>query len=387
MTTDQLTHTQILLEEPFRVLFPIGVLASLLGVTPWLSFALGWTQPPSSYSHGMLQILCFEASFAIGFLMTALPRFLETTPTKLWELLLSTGLALALTVALATDHLNAGQWIFLALMLHMLLFGIRRMRTRGDDPPPFFAFLPIGLGAGILGSVFVLHPASTLPRLGENLIQQGILLSLVLAVGSHLAPRLLYGQREFAETTTAAAHRRTLVLFLLGLVLLASFYIEAAGAQRIGLILRAAIVTGYLVIVLRIYRVPTSNLMHLHLLRLSFIMLALGLWVAAMQTGQQQVAALHLSFVGGMGLMTFIIASRVVIGHSGFEDLWQNHRAGLVVPLSLIALTTPVRLAADAFPEHYVTWVGASSGLWILGVTLWGIVFVPKMSPRHVAPD
>jgi hypothetical protein len=44
-------------------------------------------------------------------------------------------------------------------------------------------------------------------------------------------------------------------------------------------------------------------------------------------------------------------------------------------------------LAADAFPDNYAEWLGASGGLWVLGVAIWGLVFLPKMLPHHVAPD
>ena len=151
-TVEPAPANDLFLEEPFRVLFPVGVFATLVGVIPWLSFALGWTQPPASYTHGMLQIQAFEAAFFTGFLMTSLPRFLETTPTRWWELLLSLSLCLALTVALGTNNWRIGQWLFLSLMTHLLVFLVRRLRTRGDDPPPFFAFVPIGLIAGWLGS-------------------------------------------------------------------------------------------------------------------------------------------------------------------------------------------------------------------------------------------
>ncbi|MED5415845.1 MAG: NnrS family protein [Candidatus Latescibacterota bacterium] len=77
------------------------------------------------------------------------------------------------------------------------------------------------------------------------------------------------------------------------------------------------------------------------------------------EAGLRQLGALHLSFVGGFVLMTFIIASRVVIGHAGFEPLWQGHRPSLMIPLALIALSTPVRLATDAFPDNYAEWRGA----------------------------
>lgn len=386
-TPDPTPGSDILLVEPFRVLFPVGVLATLVGVVPWLSFALGWAQPPAGYTHGMLQIQAFEAAFAAGFLMTALPRFLETTQTRWWELLTSLSLCLGLTVALGTSNWRVGQWLFLALMTHLLIFVGRRLVTRGDDPPPFLAFVPIGLLAGFLGALTILWPVPGLTRLGERLVQQGVLIPLILAIGSHLGPRLLYGPRPFPETTTPAAHRRFALLLGLGIMLLASFLVEAAVNPRLGMILRALIVSGYLLIVLRVYRPPTQNLFHLHLLRLSFFLLPLGLWIGAFGTATQQLSALHLTFVGGLGLMTFIIASRVVIGHAGFEDLWDNHRVPLALPLGLIAIATPVRLAADAFPAHYAQWLGASAAAWLLGVALWGIWFIPKMSPRHVAPD
>jgi|TARA_B100001964_G_scaffold172430_1_gene189852 hypothetical protein len=44
-------------------------------------------------------------------------------------------------------------------------------------------------------------------------------------------------------------------------------------------------------------------------------------------------------------------------------------------------------LAADAFPNNYAEWLGASGELWVLGVAIWGLVFLPKMLPHHVAPD
>ncbi len=188
MTEEPASKGDILLEEPFRVLFPVGAVGTLLGIVPWMSFALRWSEPPSSYSHGMLKIQCFEASFATGFLMTALPRFLETTPTRSWELFVSLCLALAVGFSLAVDSFHVGQWFYLALMGHVALFGLRRLRTRGDDPPPFFAFIPAGLIAALLGVATILSPIDGFTRLGENLVQQGVLLCFVLAIGSHLGP-------------------------------------------------------------------------------------------------------------------------------------------------------------------------------------------------------
>jgi len=131
----------ILLDEPFRVLFPLGFVAGVAGVVPWLVHAVGWAEQPAGLVHGLLQMQAFELCIAGGFLMTAVPRFLETEGTRRWELAISAVLALVLLGTLVTGVWRDGQWAALALGLHLSIFCLRRLRTRGDDPPPFFAFM------------------------------------------------------------------------------------------------------------------------------------------------------------------------------------------------------------------------------------------------------
>jgi uncharacterized protein involved in response to NO len=377
---------ELLLEEPFRLFFPIGVVAALAGVAPWvLSFA-GVQIGMAGYGHGMVQVLGFEMAFAVGFLMTAMPRFLEVPGTRMGELVLGLALCAGTVSALSLQYTVIGQGLFLALSMHLLVFVLRRLRGRGDDPPPYFAFLPIGLLSAILGTALILWPIEVLPRLGVILVEQGVMLSFILAVGSHLGPRLIYGHRGFPETTTPAAHKRLRRLFGVGLLLLFSFPLEAAGFARAGVLLRAVIVTWYLFGVLKMYRTPTQALVHVHLFRLSFLSVAAGLWLAALVPYPNN-ASMHLMFVGGFGLMTFVVATRVTVGHGGFEELWDSNRMATVAPLMLIALSVPTRLAADALPYFYVELLAAAGILWLAGVALWGLVFVPKLAPWHVAPD
>ncbi|MEE3264618.1 MAG: NnrS family protein [Candidatus Latescibacterota bacterium] len=129
-------------KSPFGCCFLWASLERCSASSPWVSF-LGWSEPPSSYNHGMLKIQCFEASFATGFLMTALPRFLETTPTRWWQLFVSLCLALAVGVSLTVDSFRVGQWFYLALMGHVALFGLRRLRTRTIHHPSSPSFPPV----------------------------------------------------------------------------------------------------------------------------------------------------------------------------------------------------------------------------------------------------
>jgi len=368
------------------VFFPLGIVACLPGVWPWVAFRMGWTDSFSGIGHGLLQIQGFEMAFAVGFLMTVLPRFLETRPTRLWELVIGWLLCTAGVVALAAGSLRLGEGLFLALAVHMSIFGLRRLHGRGDDPPPFFAFLPIGFISAISGAALILWPIPGYPRLGENLVEQGMLLAFVLGIGSHLGPRLLYGNRTDPETTTPAAHRRLLVLAGVGLLLLASFPLEVGVHGTVGRVLRAAIVSGYLFGVLRVYQSPIRPLIQPHLLRLSLWSLCAGLWLAVLLPGYS-LAALHLTFISGFGLMTIVIGTRVVTGHCDAEALWDDNRLIAAAPAGLILLSLPVRLAANVAPQFYFECLAAAGALWLAGVVLWGVLFIPRLGPAHITPD
>jgi uncharacterized protein involved in response to NO len=60
--------------EPFRLFFPLGVLLGWLGVGHWLLYAVGATATYSCLAHGLAQVEGFLPAFALGFLLTALPR-------------------------------------------------------------------------------------------------------------------------------------------------------------------------------------------------------------------------------------------------------------------------------------------------------------------------
>jgi len=57
---------------PYRVLFPIGAALALIGVAPWALYALGLAPWPGPL-HRALMIRCFEQSFVLGFMLTAMP--------------------------------------------------------------------------------------------------------------------------------------------------------------------------------------------------------------------------------------------------------------------------------------------------------------------------
>ena len=87
--------------EPFRVLFPLGILCGILGVGHWLLYALHWASASSSFFHAGVQTWAYLYGFIAGFLMTALPRFASAECATSRELGLALGLLAVQVMALS----------------------------------------------------------------------------------------------------------------------------------------------------------------------------------------------------------------------------------------------------------------------------------------------
>ena len=72
--------------EPYRLLFPLGIVLSWTGVLPWLLFAIGVTDEYRSIFHSMAQVQGFLACFAVGFLFTMIPRRTGTAAPSPWQM-------------------------------------------------------------------------------------------------------------------------------------------------------------------------------------------------------------------------------------------------------------------------------------------------------------
>ena len=376
----------MLCEEPFRLFFPLGILLSALGVSHWILHVLGYTSAYPGPYHGLVQMQGFETAFATGFLMTAYPRFIESAGTHPWELLLALGLCIGGVVAVAFDAWHPAQVLFLALTLHLWIYALRRLPTRGDNPPPVFVFLAFGLASATVGGFLIAHPQPRFPGLGEALVFEGMLLGFVLAAGSHLAPRLLYQDRREAPTTGPEARRQALIYGLVALALYTTFPVGAALSAPLGYSLRGGITLAYLIWALRLYRLPATSTLHALLLWLAFWCIPIG-FIACALVPTHGSALRHITYTGGYGLMTFVIATRVVVAHCGFEYLWDRTTPQIGVALAAVTLGAVLRVLSTVTGGLYWTAIAVAAGLWLGGSLWWAVVFVPKQTPRHVADD
>lgn len=113
---------------------------------------------------------------------------------------------------------------------------------------------------------------------------------------------------------------------------------------------------------------------------LAFVMVNLGFLLRALMavTAVPALLPVHAYAVGGIGIVTLSMMTRVTLGHTGRNV----HRAPPVVIVLLIGMlgaTTFRVLAPLTDPSIYHLWVGASGVLWSICFALFTVVFSPML--------
>jgi uncharacterized protein involved in response to NO len=370
--------------EPFRFFFPVGVLLAWVGIGHWLLYSLGVTQTYSCQLHGLVQMQGFMMAFAIGFLLTAIPRRTQTSPPSRGEMgLLATALGTTTAAAVAERWIVA-ETAYLALFVLLLRFALRRLRAAegARRPPAAFVLIPFAILHGVVGGVLVL--AATLPgvpgslmALGRLLVEQGVFLCLVVGVGALVLP-LMAGAPPPADLgATPAERRKAIVYAAAGVAIAASLVLEYAGWERLGPLLRAAVVTIGLGLGGGAWRRPGRPGVHRRLVWLAVWLVPTGLVVSAVWPSYR-VPALHILFIGGFSLMAFGVATHVALSHLGLDALATGRPRAVVVLGACFLLALAARLAAD-MSNTYFDHLGWAAAVWIAGSAIWLAFLGPRL--------
>lgn len=353
--------------EPFRVFFPLGIIAAVLGVLLWPAFYAGWIGFYPVFAHPRMMIEGFLACFVIGFLGTAGPRILSAPRLKPPELILMFTGMVACMVFQSRGDWQTGDSIFLGVMV-LLLCGLltRALFLRKDLPPPPLLLAVLGLLSAIVGIVLIklsakIDAGAGTMRFANLLLYQGFLLLPVMGIGTFFFPRLLGVDAKKAPP----GKRRWIFTGAFGLAILSTFAVESWVSAQTGLSLRAVLCCAFLLREVhwlkKAERIPGSLSMAM---KTALYCGAYGLLAAAV-IPQKHVAFEHLLYIGGFALLTLVVASRVLLGHSGDiaiagKKLWVVR---IIAALTVLAALT--RISADIFPKvqishyKYAAWLSA----------------------------
>ncbi|HXQ22267.1 MAG TPA: NnrS family protein [Candidatus Acidoferrales bacterium] len=373
--------------EPFRIFFPLGVLLAWLGISHWLLYAIGATTTYSCLFHGLVQMQAFMMAFAIGFLLTALPRRTQTKPVSAGEIAAMATALIVVAGAAMVEWWMIVEAAYAALFVLLLQFAIRRFlgREAGRRPPAAFVLIPFGVAHGVGGAVLIVVstlrgvPAWTM-GLGRLCVEQGVFLCFAIGVGGLVLP-LMSGGAPPPDLDASPRERRKVVVYgAAGAGILLSLILEQLGWARGGPLVRAMVVTSGLGVGAAAWRKPARPGVHRKLVWLSVWLMPIGLAVSGLWP-DYRVPALHILFIGGFSLMAFGVATHVALSHLDMEQDALGRPPAVVVLGVLFVIALCARLAADMSATYFVH-LGWAAAAWLIGSAVWLGFLAPKFLRR-----
>lgn len=362
--------------DPYRLFFPLGAIYAMAGTALWIAAALGGTPYPAEL-HRVLMIQGFEHCFVTGFLLTALPGLTHSEKARPAEIAAALApLALFGVLALAERRIEA-QILWLVSLAVLALAALRRLPRATQPPPVEFLFVLLGLAFGAAGSILLALPSAAqalaLPaRFADHLLSLGMVLTLVLGVGGLLVPTFT-GMRDPLEIPfIARAHQRGPRLALYAVVaagLAGAFVLEAAGRSAAGALVRALAGTAMLLLVWKLPRGPGRRDLSALAMWSAGVLTLAGLWLLVFVPARP-MAGLHVLFIGGFGLLTFAIGTRVVVAH-GRHGLAAEIRVLGPLTVAGVAGALVLRLGAETFGALAMPLYGWAAAAWVFAWLAW----------------
>lgn len=372
--------------EPYRLFFPVGVLAAMLAAVLWpVSVywpALGY--PLEAHRYLMLQV--YLGAFAMGFLGTAGPRMLDASPLNQVESSIGWLLLVAAGGAHLLGYAVAGHLLFGVAWYSWGWFIVKRWQRRKDLPPPGLPLVALtwvagwasAFGLALVGAeVITPEWQPYLLILHEKVFPVG----MILGVGVFLLPRFWSVDSPHAFPEMRVPDKRWWCEFRhaagMALLLLVGALLQARGHGTPWNLLLAAAVTVYVLWRIRPFAPGCSCTPLGWMARLSLLGLIAGLWLEPLVAPAWRIGVVHLYFLGGVAMILFAVGSRVIWGHSG-QQMRVRGSGGLVTLLVTgLMLTLLARLCVDIFPLHRTAFLAGSAWCWILTHLLWAWKVLP----------
>ncbi len=354
--------------DPYRILFPVGVGLGAIGVLLWPLYTQGLLGFFPREAHSNLMFFGLMMAFVSGFLMTAVPKMTGTFPAAWVEILGASFLAL---LQAPVNLTLPGGWavgLFSAQILFLLACLARRFLRNPVLPFSGFIFLPAAFLQALLGvAVFFLSDGNRRDAV-TLLSSEAFLANLILGLGSRLVPVISRLPNALMPDQRSAVHQWTPPVTVLVLVN-SSYWLEMAGFSP------------FLAGGLRLLGFGFAAVKLLGLLEnpVSWSAIGVGLKgaVTLLLLGEalrfvapaSALAALHLTYIGGFSLVTFLISTRVMLAHGGADLHYEVGSPRVWAMGGLFAGAAMARFMAGA--NFTSPWILLSVTLFLSGAGLW----------------
>lgn len=368
----------------YRLFFPIGWLLGVWGAVVWVLHYYGIIPYPGII-HPEIMMGGFLLSFVFGFLGTAAPKFTNSFPPTKNEMRMALVLACFLFISQFFTEELVFRFSSLSIFLFLIYFLVKRFQKRTSNPPAPFVFVGLGVLTGTIGSIILILARFGLVSeeqymLGRLFFYQAYILSFVLGIGSRLIPSLL-GHAPPPNLTQSGMSVKT--YSMLGLLFIGTYLIEAFVSGMTGALLRDLVVLFIGIVSWKIHLLPKRKAIHAYGLWLSAIFMVIG-YISASFSEIYRVHLMHLFYISGLSLMTIMVATRVTLSHGNHDMLPEVNARSLKVVIALFITASIMRLFAGLMPDLLLSHLFYAASLWLLGMIVWGVVFLPKIVKIHL---
>jgi uncharacterized protein involved in response to NO len=375
--------------EPFRVFFPLGVGLAWVGIGHWVAYAAGWIGTYSCAAHGLAQIQGFLLAFALGFLLTAIPRRTASAPASATGVVAAPLALVVSTAAAFLDRWWLAEGTTVAVLLGVVGFARRRFVAGGGGrrPPAAFVLLPLGLACAMGGAVLVAWGATAggpvgAFALGRLLVTQGAFFCLVMGAGALVLPLMSGGTPPPDLGTSPRVAQAAAAYVVAGLAVVATLVAEASGSDRVAPVVRGLVVAATLARGAGLRSPLAVQGTNRRVARLAAWLVPVGPVVAGL-VPDYRVPALHLTFIGGFGLLAISVGTHVTASHCEGLPAIRDGRATIVrVVAGAVLLAAVGRVIADA-TGTYFEHLAAAALLWIAATSLWVARLLPAWVGRR----
>lgn len=364
----------------FRPFFLLAGLYAAMGLSHWVMKFIRGVMGGNYYGtigwHSHEMLFGYATAVIAGFLLTAVRNWTGIDTPRGTPLALLAGLWLASRLlawwpAVPGWLLAPVDLAFLPLFAVAIAYPV--MRAKHWKSLVFPALILAMAGANLLVHLEALDIAGATARAGI-LLALYMVLAIMVVMGGRVIPFFTEKGVPGASPVTRPwlEHIVTPLVVLLGLAL----SIDAPSTVTGLLALLAAVAHG-----LRLagwYAAAVWRYPMIWVLQLGYAWIVAGflLQAAASQGLISPFIALHALTIGGIGMLTLGMMTRVTLGHTARNV---NEPAGLVVvALMLLAAAVPVRVMLPwLFPAQTLWWLGISGTLWVAAFLLFVWVNAP----------
>jgi uncharacterized protein involved in response to NO len=191
--------------------------------------------------------------------------------------------------------------------------------------------------------------------------------------------------QSFGLRTLPGWRKRALWAGAAGAAIVLLFLLDVfVSMPRLTALARFLVAAGYVVSQIGPHRGEAPGVTITRCLYLAMALTLLGL-LFPVGWPLQRLAGLHVVFIGGFGLMTLTVATRVVLGHGGFGSMFFKRLPFLGATALLFLSGMVLRGGGDFILSYRGSAISLGAILWAAGAVIWGWNVLPKV--RFYDPD